>query len=384
MAVLINIIMIISRYLSKEISVTVLAVALVLLFIFISGEFIEYLAKAAVGELFASTVFKLLIIQIPIFLGLLLPLALYLAILLAYGRLFVDQEMTVLSACGMSPKEFIQIALRPIVVIMVLVGGVTLYLAPILLVQQDQLIREDAAVAYLFAVKPGQFQSLGDDRVLYVEERALDEGAFERVFIAERGDHVRTPSGRFRSWDALVAAEVTQRLDDQTQDRFIIFRDGERYSGVPGEKDYEITQFEEYHVRLNASPATSSRRARDTLPTLELLQSSDPGDRAELQWRIAIPLAALLLGLLAVPLSRVKPRQGRFAKLLPAILIFIVYFNLLTVGRRWLEQGVIPAWLGLWWVHLLILALILFLWQREGILGKQHSKSSARKSGEGA
>lgn len=346
----------IRRYLHKEIYVTLFAVTAVLLFVFMSGEFITYLGLVAQGNLFVSTLFKLALIQIPIFLGLLLPLALYIAILLAYGRLFAESEMTVLQACGISWERLLKISLFPALLVTIMVSVVLWWIAPNLNRLQEQLIEHDANTAFLFAVTPGQFQKLGDSRVFYVESVDYQSGRFKDVFVAQKQNDGE-------SWDVLQATYADQQVDQTTGNRFLVFYDGASYENKPGTLAYRITEFQEYSVRIEPSNTQESRYAQDTIPTWELLHSDEIQDRAELQWRISFPLAALVLTFLAVPLSRVKPRQGRFAKLVPAILLLIVYFNLLIMSRRWIASGVLPEWVGLWWVHLIyvMLALILFI-----------------------
>ena len=140
-------------------------------------------------------------------------------------------------------------------------------------------------------------------------------------------------------------------LDPTTGDKFVVLTQGYRYTGIPGTPDYQIAQFASYGVRVQQNAIPAKNRTEAT-PTLALWQQArgNPDYAAELQWRIALPLSALVLTLISVPLSKVKPRQGRYARLVPAFLLYILYVNLLFASRAWIEDGVIPPTLGLWWV----------------------------------
>jgi lipopolysaccharide export system permease protein len=137
--------------------------------------------------------------------------------------------------------------------------------------------------------------------------------------------------------------------------------DGYRYQGLPGTLDFTIHRYEKNAVRLEERGFAPLRRSHWAIPSSQLWQSKQPTEQAELQWRISMPLSTVLLAVLAVLLSRTTPRQGRFAKLFIAILVFVAYYNSLGVSMSWMERGVIPATIGLWWVHALLLILILIL-----------------------
>ncbi len=130
-----------------------------------------------------------------------------------------------------------------------------------------------------------------------------------------------------------------------------MLKDGYRYEGLPGKADYKVVRFKEYGRAISESKALTENDSLRIKSTALLLKSRDPTEVAEFQWRLSLPLSVLILGLIAVPLARVKPRYGRFAKFLPAIAIYIIYYNLFTVSKRWVAASVLPGSIGVWWVH---------------------------------
>ncbi|OZO27956.1 LPS export ABC transporter permease LptF [Pseudomonas aeruginosa] len=354
--------MIVFRYLSREVLVTMSAVSAVLLVIIMSGRFIKYLAQAAQGLLDPGSLFLIMAFRIPGFLQLILPLGLFLGILLAYGRLYLESEMTVLSATGMSQKRLLGYTMAPALLVAILVAWLSLFLAPqginqfaLMLNKQDTLTEFDTLV-------PGRFQAMRDGtRVTYTEELSKDRGELAGIFISQKD---LNSSNQERGISILVAEKGTQNIQADGS-RYLILHNGYRYDGNPGQANYRAIQYDTYGVMLPKPEASSEVSERDAVPTADLFGSDNPRYQAELQWRLSTPLLVFVVTLLAVPLSRVNPRQGRFLKLLPAILLYMGYLALLIAVRGQLDKGKIPMAIGLWWVHGLFLAigLLLFYWE---------------------
>lgn len=346
---------IIFRYLTRQLLVTMLAVAGVLLLIFMSGRFIKYLADAAAGNLAADVLFAIMGYRFPGFLELILPLSLFLGILLAYGRMYLESEMTVLMACGMSQRQLIQLTMGSALMVMLVVAAMSLFASPWGMQQVERIFEEQSKITEFELLAPGRFQPLkSGERVTYTEALSKDKREMQTVFIAERGQGNEGVS-------VILAESGTQQVDPATGERFIVLHEGARFQGLPGRLDYRVIEFEQYGVKI-AEPTAERRRSKDeAIPTAQLFGSEDPKHQAILQWRISIPLLVPIVALLAIPLSRVNPRQGRFFHLLPAMLIYIAYLGLLITARDLLEKQRIPVWLGLWWVHLLFLGVALAL-----------------------
>jgi len=354
--------LIVFRYLSREVLITMSAVSAVLLVIIMSGRFIKYLAQAAQGLLDPGSLFMIMGVRLPGFLQLILPLGLFLGILLAYGRLYLDSEMTVLTATGMSQQRLLAITLAPALFIALLVAWLSLWLAPQGITQMQLLLNKQDAMTEFDTLAPGRFQSMRDGtRVTYTETLANERTELGGVFISDKN---RPRNGKDGGTSVLVGATGVQEIHADGS-RYLILKDGYRYDGTPGQADYREIKYDTYAALLPKPEVSSEIDDRDAIPTSELLGSDDPRMKSELQWRLSIPLLVFVVTVLAVPLSRVNPRQGRFLKLLPAVLLYMAYLALLIAGRGMLDKGKIPMALGLWWIHGIFLAigLLLLYWE---------------------
>ncbi len=340
--------MIVFRYLSRELLVTLSAVSAVLLVIIMSGRFIKYLAQAAQGLLDPGVLFLIMGYRMPGFLQLILPLGLFLGILLAYGRLYLDSEMTVLSATGMSQKRLTLYTLFPATLVALLVAWLSLGLAPKGVAEVDRIFNEQDALTEFDTLMPGRFQTMKNGtRVTYTQGLSADRGELSNIFISEKR---LSTAGEERGITVLVAESGRQEIQPDGS-RYLILQNGYRYDGTPGDADYRAIRYDTYGVLLPRPEISSELSEREAIPTRELFGSDDPRLQTELQWRLSIPLLVFVVTLLAVPLSRVNPRQGRFLKLLPAILLYMAYLGVLIAARGALDKGRIPQALGLWWVH---------------------------------
>lgn len=344
--------MIIQRYLAKEVIATVLSVTVVLLFIFVSNQFVRYLGDAAAGKLLGTVLPRLMVLYIPYLLGFLLPLGLFLGILLVYGRLYNDSEMTALMACGMSKRQLLLMTLKIAFVFMLLVSFLTLWLDPRLLLYRYRILTESDNATVVQTLMPGRFQAdPSGHQVYYVEHVSRDHKNLTNIFVAQQKVVEGDPTSN--QWTVISATGGYSMRDPKTHDEFLIATKGFRYLGVPGAPDFHIGQFEKYGVRI-MTHHNESRSKWGTISLQELMHEMKRGDpvaHAEFQWRFAMPLATFLLALLAVPLSTLKPRQGKYAKIFPSILVFMVYANMLFVARSWVEKEAISPWLGIWLIH---------------------------------
>lgn len=367
--------MIIFRYLNREISLTLAATTSVLLFIFLSNEFARLLSQAATGKFAQSLLLKLMAIEIPHLLIILLPLGLFLAVILAYGRLYVDNEITVLSACGFSQNKLVKATLPTVLSIALIVCVLSIWAVPKLLVQRNHLLAQSGTAIELQAALPGRFQGIeGGKRVFYVENISADKQHMLNIFMAQlprKIDH----NSEIPPWVIVTANTAYQMIDNTTGDRFLVTVDGRRYEGSPGSKNFRLVNYKEYGIRIESHTGVINN-PEETLSTLALfqIQKNKNAAKAELGWRFSLPLSTLILGLIAIPLSRVKPRHGRYSQLFPAILIYTLYINLLLVNRNWIGSGMIHPLLGLTLSHGIMLFIMFLLWLQQ--IGWQHFKNS--------
>jgi lipopolysaccharide export system permease protein len=345
-----EVIVIVFRYLSREVLLTLTAVSGVLLLIIMSGRFIKYLAQAAAGQLDPGVLFLIIGYRLPGFMVLILPLGLFLGILLAYGRMYLDSEMTVLSANGFSDRRILWYTQGSALVVALIVAILSLWLAPAGVLKTQQLFNQQAAMTEFDTLAAGRFQSLGSgQRVTYAGGLSEDRTQLEDLFITERAGGVDDTTV------GVLVAETGRQQMNVDGSRYLVLYDGYRYDGTPGSADFRVISYDTYGVLLPKPEIATEVTDREGIPTLQLFGHSDVDLRAELQWRLALPLLVFIVAFFAVPLSRVNPRQGRFLKLLPAVMLYMAYLALLISARGWMESGALPAALGLWWVHVLFL-----------------------------
>ncbi|MBN1684065.1 MAG: LPS export ABC transporter permease LptF [Gammaproteobacteria bacterium] len=355
---------IIYRYLRKEIFYNMIAITSIMVFIFVCNRLIHFLHYFSQGKYGAGFLIHLVLLQVPVLFGLFLSLGLFLGILLSYGRLYVDSEMVILFACGVSRRTLLTMTMKIATIVSIFVGVLVFFVNPYINLRQDKLFRIIETKTVFQTILPAQFQaSPQDQEVFYVKNMSPDRSKLDNLFIAQR---IPQQNATPPFWAVLSAKSGYQKIDEKTDDHFMVAVDGHRYEGSPGQKNFEITKFHEYGLRLPSPDLSKYTIKAKSLPTLDLLKSAwaDKSDMAELQWRISMPLTAFILTLLAVPLSRVKPRQGRFGKLWYAILIYIIYANMLIVSRDWVSNGVISPWIGMWWIHFVLLIPSLWLLKR--------------------
>ncbi len=354
--------MIIFRYLRKETYLTMSVVTVVLLLIFLCNQFVRFLSRAAAGKISATAVFKIMALQVPYLIGLLLPVGLFLGILLAYGRLYTDNEMTVLSACGFSKRNLVFCSLRFSILVAVVVAGLVLWVNPQLMAYQLRLKTASPAESILETAMPGRFQMMpGGKQVYYVEDVSRDRKQINHIFVAEQEKSQDAPASQDgHVWNVLFAKKGYEL--NENGDIFMVAEEGFRYFGTPGEKDFQVAQFDQYGLRLD-NQVPEIHKPYLAMSNRQLWERRDTDKHAwpELQWRIIMPLSVPILALLAVPFSYVRPRQGRYAKLLPAVLVYTIYANMMFVARSWVENQSITPTIGLWWLPVLLLLLGLFM-----------------------
>jgi len=348
--------LILLRYFSVQVLQVTVAVSLILLAVSFTSRFLQYLADAVAGKMTTDILLMLMLYRLPEFLLIIVPFAFFLAVLLAYGRMYAENELVVLHACGLSRSRLLAMTLLPALILTVLLGALSLYAAPAGLQQTEILRQSQEELTEIDLIVAGQFQSFNrGQRVTYAE--SLSETAQGRqlnnTYVVLRDPDPAEGESGLR---VMIAQTARPIVDAASGRRFMLLENGYFYDGTPGAADYSVTRFVEQAILLPEQTTIAPVLREKALPTMALLGSSDPGYQAELQWRLSVILLIPVLTLMAVPLSRVKPRQGRFARLVPAAMVFGLYFMLLQVSRDALEDGTLPAFIGLWWVHAIFLA----------------------------
>ncbi|HTM62962.1 MAG TPA: LPS export ABC transporter permease LptF [Gammaproteobacteria bacterium] len=352
--------MIIQKYLTKEVMRALTVVISVLMLAFLSQQMVRYLNYVAIGKIPTNVLLELVSFEIPYLLALLLPLALYLGVLLAYGRMYADQEMAILSMSGFNNWRLLRVTSVMALFISTFVLILMLWVNPMISLKRQEVMNSDEATLHMIeTLMPGRFQVSPDgNHVMYVESLSRDHKRAHNVFIAQQKPAANdADAGR---WSVIFAEQGFQKKFNQIDEPFFVTLDGYRYEGAPGENDYKIIKYKTYAIRIPQNDARLIHPESEAMSVSALWGDySNPRRAAELQWRISIALSAMILALFAAPLSAVRPRKSRFFILLPAVIVYIIYFNLLVVARHWVEVGRFGV--GMWWVHAVMLSAVLIL-----------------------
>ena len=347
------------RYVLREVVMAWLAVTGVLLIILLANEVVGVMERAAANQYPQSMVLELIGLSSLQYLSIVVPVGLLLGVVLAFGRLYHDSEMAAALACGAGPVTLY----APVALLALLVAAglawLSLALAPEATGQALSLRNAALRAGQLAPIASGKFRSFGGSAkaVLYAKSVAHD-GTLGDVFL-ERNDGTVV--------EVALADRATHAVTADGLTHILTLYDGERVEGVPGSPQFRIVRFAEHVVTLQIPPGADVVHDLEARSTASLRTSHDPAERAELHWRISMPVMCLVLALLAVPLSKLRPRQGRYARVWVAVLIFFVYYNLATTGRTWIARGTVPEAVGLWWTHVVVALLALLVIVGPGI-----------------
>jgi len=361
---------IVDRYLLRELGSNFLAATFILLLIVVGTAVADLLAKIARGRIPADLLFTLIALRSVDALTVLMPLAVFLGVLLAYGRLWRDSEMAVLQSSGLDLGGVARPLVLLIVPTMILLATISFWLAPSAVRLSQTLLEEANRSLIIAGLEPGRFIELpGKDGEIYVGEMSSDGTNFKRMFV--ENERVETAEGKDKGKtkiDVITATHGYLYHDADGVGRYLALLDGFRVEGKLGDDDYRLMRFARNDIKLpdneNDDNDTAAKRSA---PTRVLFRNpDDPVMRAEIHWRLAAPLSALVLTLLALPLSKSSPREPRYARLLVAVLAWWVFNTGLGLGRSWISQGKLAPGFGFWWVYLPTIAVAAWLiWQSQ-------------------
>lgn len=341
------------RYLLRETAAATLAVTLVLLAIMLSARFAKFLGSVATGDLPRNLLAQVVALSSIQYLVLLIPAALLLAVMLTLGRLYKDSEVAAMMGCGVSLGGLY----RPFLWLSALMALITAWLAfdagPWAGRHVDYISKDARRLVQYTPFEPGRFQAVAGGRAIFYTEQ-IDATGEKLTTVFVRVEEVEGES-------VVIASEGRQLIDPATGERHVTLYGGRRYAGRPGQADYDVVRFDELETRITPPQFAYTSSKRKLAATSDLIASDDSEDKAELAWRIAAPVSVFVLGLMAVPLSYLAPRQGRYGKLVIGIVLYLVYSNLLGLGQAWIAKDRVPSFIGLWWVHLLFAGAALWM-----------------------
>ena len=347
--------MVFRKALLRELATIALGAFLVLLGITITTQLVRFLGQAASGAITSAGVVALLGFTLLSYLPVLLSLTLFIAVLMTLTRSYRDSEMVVWFSCGVSLTQWVRPVLTFALPLVFLIGLLSLALSPWAVTKSEEFRRLMDSRDDVAAVSPGVFrESRQAERVYFVEEVSGQENLVANVFVSATQHHKT----------GIMVADRGFQETMPNGDRFLVLLNGRRYEGEAGTAEYRIAEFQRYAIRIDVSEMAARAPTTKTTPTSELLRSRTPPNMAELSWRIGLPLSALILSLLAIPLSFVNPRAGRSMNLVLALLIYATYSNLLSIVQASIAQSRIDLATGLWGVHALMAVVLVLLFYR--------------------
>ncbi len=347
--------MLFRRSLLQELITTAAGAFLVLVGIVIAQRAGNFIRLATKGVLPNDAIGTMLGFNMIKYLPMILSLTLFLAVLMTLSRWYRDSEMVIWFSGGLSINSWIRPVLSFAGPVILFIAVLSLFIMPWATSKGEDFLTQLESRDELASISPGVFkESNNGERVFFIE--SFDElgNIVKNIFVQ---------SIQHQKLGIIVAAEGS-RFVEKNGDHFLLMKNGRRYQGSRGTAEFSTTEFEKYAIRVEAKEAKQEPPSTQSKSSRELLQSKNSTNNAELQWRFAIPISALILSLLAIPLSALDPRAGRSANFALALIIYIIYNNLLSIMQAWLAQGKIDGAIGLWPVHLLFLTLTIYMFYR--------------------
>lgn len=366
---------IIDKYIAKELLTVFLSVYFVLLIIVLSTEIVHLLSWVSQGIIPVTVFLAYLMNSLFEFSIILIPLSLLMGILLAFGRLYSDSEMAAIMSAGIGPMQWY----RPLMLIAIpttlLLFVLLAYVQPIINYQRAVLAAEILSQSQIDTLLVGQFNRASKDgAVIFLESRhennnRADNNQVNSVFFQQHREKT----------SFVDLADDTSSFYNEEGRRYMMMHSGVHYAGNAGEADFKIIKYKDYGVHIDRKQVKAHQSVKSK-NVAELWSSTNPEEQAELQWRFTIPLATIIVTFMALPLSHTNPRSGRYSKLAAALILYLVYSNLLGVGKTWIVQEKVPVWIGTWWVHIIAIVFTLILLKYKGYLsGISFKRSHVKK-----
>jgi lipopolysaccharide export system permease protein len=328
----------------------------VLLGIVVITQLIRFLGSAVSGKLPVDGVLALLGFSAMNYLPVLLSISLFISILLTLSRCYRDSEMVVWFSAGVGLTRWIRPVMWYAIPVIVLIALLSLVLSPWAAKQAEEFKHRLESRDDVSAATPGVFrESRQAERVYFIESISAASNRVGNIFVQSEQD------GKLGT---MVAQQGLQEIA-ANGDRFLVLLNGTRYEGTPGQLDYRIVEFERYEMRIDSVAPTQLQPYSRTMSTLALLREPTPWNLSELEWRLSLPISATILTLLAITLSYVNPRAGRSLNLVIAIVLYMLYSNMIGVTNTWVGQGKLSPTVGLVGLHGVMLGItaLMFYWR---------------------
>ena len=333
---------IIDRFILREVLKTLTVIILILLVVIFANQMVKLLGKVAGGALQSDLLLSLTGYQIIRVIPRLIPAAFFFALLWVLASMYRDNEMTALYSSGVSITRIYRAALFSALPIGLVTAVFSLYWVPWANTGVQQIKQQPKDMNDIGIIRPARFNAFRQGEVVvYAETQSADGKQLQQIFMQ---DQQQGKQG------IVVAEQAYISTDSATNEQYVVLKQGRRYAGTPGTAEYSISTFGEYALRIPATETAPLNLQIAAQSSQQLWQTDNLYARAELQYRLSLPMAVMVFAFLAVPLARTRPRQDIYGRIALAVLIYFVFINLQRVAERWMEQSITPAWLGLWWV----------------------------------
>ncbi len=349
--------MILYRYIAREILISTLAVGSVLLLVIVGSRFARFLDRVASGRISLDILGYLTLFYTPYALQLIIPLSFVLALMLTFGRLYIDSEMSVIQSSGVSQRQLMKLVFFLALGVASLTAFSSLYLTPKAKFSSELLLQEQQEKTGFEAITPGQFTKL-NKQMVFVSQLNEEKTALGRVLIVQAEEGVTTLA---------LAERGYQQVSEGSLSRFLVLEDGWRYELPTDDLTSNFLEFERYALRVGVYTPPSVQEQVAMLPLNKLWADKSLPAQVELQWRLGLPALVIIMVFIALPLTKVNPRQGRFMAILPVLLLELIFLGALMSLQGIINKGQWPIWPGMWLVHAVFLALGLLLCWRRGV-----------------
>ena len=368
--------MIIARYISTKILFSTLGVSIVLTLVVMSARLARYISAAAEGQLAVSLVLPVVFFRMPQLLELILPVSLLLGIMLSIGELYENNEMTVINATGASHGRIVTIGMGAAVFVALVVALFSFYISPRGNDYVGALVSAQGLKSELGNLAPDTFYDLKNrGGTVYAGSVDKERKGMEDVFVFRPEPVALDPFDREKPGGSgldeksrqtiIYAARGFQEYREDGGFYFVLAK-GVQFEGLPGQKDFIITEFDRYSQRLDEPDDTANAvtTKQESLLITDLIGRRDAESVAELHWRLSLPVSVLILAAIGIPLSRSNPRQGRYYLLIPALILFLIYMVMLNAGKEAIANGEGGPLAEIWRVHLylMLIAALCYLW----------------------
>lgn len=344
--------MIYKRFYQRELATLTIGIFVVLLAVISTTLIVRLLGMAATGQIATEAVLITLAFSALRYLPILLSLALYIAVLLALSRSFREHEMEVWMSSGLSIAEWVKPTLTFATPLIILIAVLSLGLSPWAVRKSNDYRHKLMAQEETAAISPGLFkEAKNDNRVYFIENFSGEHGSATNIFVQTEKDRKL----------GIISAHHGQIVTDDIGNRHLLMFGGRRYEGIPGQREYRIVEFDRYSLLIQPKEPGKEDTPTNGKPTPQLLATPTVENLAEFSWRLAAPIGAVLMTLLAIPLSFSRPRAGRSLNMLMALLAYLIYSNFISVGNAWMTQGKLSPSIGLWPIHATLLAVVVIL-----------------------